>query len=618
MIMYVKRIGLMKKYLSPLLKGFLSAYSLSVCFHAPLSRAFYADSADYYTASVYELLGEYSFPFFLIWALCAVIFLFLAKKGYSVNALMQKDGRRSRIPWIILSIFFGFFYTLGLYIANVGIDGPGSAVNCVKFLLCIAGFALICFPSLSFLHDKYHEFNAVKEEGSGFFSKNAFIKSFLIMGLFYLPFLILSYPGNLCYDVIGQIEQVATGSYSSHHPLLHSLFVGGMVKLGEKLFSSKEIGLFIYVVLQTALLLGAFATTIAFLAKHKVRSSILWGMLLLYLFTPIYTNLSTTAVKDIPFTAFVLFYVVMYAYILSDPELIRKPAIHLLFLLVQIGVITMRNNGLPLVALSGVAAVITLLARKVRKSTVVVAICSFLAESIILSTLLLALVGNALHASKGSRGEIFSLPFQQTAYTLSVCKDSLSEKEIASIENVLGDVNVIIESYDKDIADPVKANFRQDASTKDLIGYLTTYASVGIKHPFLYAKAFFIHTHGWYCPTVTNEIRYETEYDAIGKGMAFNNADKVLVFLYRFANRFTPLGVLENIGVAVWCLAFLTVSLRRKKAEAAISTFPLWVCFLICLASPCFYKHPRYALPILVCLPFLFVFAKLKGKEHVE
>ena len=609
----------MKKYISPILKGFLSAYSLSVCFHAPISREFFTDSADYFTASVYELLGEYSFPLFLIWIAATVLFILLGRKGYGYSSLFQKGQSKKYLIWGFVSLLFAFCYSLGLYFAGAGTDGMfgGSPANSIKFLLCAVGFFLLCVPVLCYLSDRFEALRIDANEPGGFWAKKPFAKAFLILGVFYLPFLICSYPGNLCYAVIGQIEQVSAQTFSTHHPLLHTLFVGGMVELGEKLFSSKEIGLFLYVILQSILLLAAFATTITVLSKQNVKPAYLWGLLILYLFTPIYTNLSTTAVKDIPFTAFVLFYIVFYSLILSKPELTCKPSVHIPFVLVQIGVITMRNNGLPLIVLSGLAAVAYLLFKKTNAKTILLSVGGFLAESILLSTILLALVGNGLHATKGSRGEIFSLPFQQTAYTLTVARDTLSEKEIASIETVLGDTQVIINSYDKDIADPVKEQFRKDSSVKDLLGYLKTYAIVGIRHPFLYAKAFFIHTHGWYCPTVTNEIRYEVEYDAIGKGLAFPNADKVLVFLYRFANRFTPLGLLENIGFAMWSLAFLTISLRKKKG-AAIITFPLWVCFLICLASPCFYKHPRYALPILAAVPFLFLYAKLfTADSHV-
>ena len=76
----------------------------------------------------------------------------------------------------------------------------------------------------------------------------------------YLPFLLLAFPGNLCWDAIGQIEQViGDAPYSAHHPLFHTLIMGGLVKAGEALFHSPEIGLFTYMLLQDAALAAALA-----------------------------------------------------------------------------------------------------------------------------------------------------------------------------------------------------------------------------------------------------------------------------------------------------------------------------------------------------------------------
>ena len=607
----------MKKYLSPALTGLLSAYALCACFHAPLNRAFYGETADYLTASVYELLGEYSFALPFIWLLCAALFYVLARKGYSFSALLRKPNK-GNFSWLILSCFFGLTFELGNILSNADTDGffTSSFVNGLKYVLASAGITLLCFPLICFIRDRYLSFEVSGESKKSFWSDKPLIKAFLLLFVCYLPFLILSFPGNLCYDVIGQIEQGLSGSYTTHHPLIHTLWVSGMVKLGEKLFASREIGLFLYVLMQTALLLLAFAASIAFLARKKVRPCLLWGLFVLYLFTPIYTNLATTAVKDIPFTAFVLLYVIAYSAVLSNPELIRKSGVHLTFVAVQIGAIVMRNNGLPLIVLSGIAAVVFLIAKKRPAKEIFLSVGAFFVESLILSELILLLVSGALHAGKGSKGEIFSLPFQQTAYTLSVCGNTITQDERASIENILGDTETIVANYDKDIADPVKALYRKDATGKDLFGYIKAYLKMGAKHPVLYGKAFVRHTYGWYCAGVPNEIRYETEYDGIRHGMAFANADKVMVFFYRFANRLPFPGILENIGAAVWCLIFLTAALLKQKKGTAIMTFPLWVSFLICLASPCFFKHPRYALPILACLPFVLCFAK--GDRHVK
>lgn len=605
----------MKKYLPAGIAGFLSAYSLTASFHAPFLKEQFAETPDYITSSVYELLGSYNFLFLLVWAFATIVFLFLAKKGYPLSLLFVKSGLKEHLSDFLLSVLFAFSLTVGIYYNQVLTTGLfGSVVNYLKALLVIAGFTLLFYPVLCFARGLYENGNFTADK-AGFFEKKPFLKFFLILFCFYLPFLLCSFPGNLCFDVIGQIEQVLSNSYSAHHPLLHTLIVGGCVKAGQTLFSSAEAGLFFYVILQTLLLITAFAYCLTVLAKRKTKPVLLYALTGIFCLTPVYTNLATTAIKDIPYTAFVLLYLIAYAKAITRPEILKKPLFHLGFAALQFGTICMRNNGLPLVVLSGIGALLFLLFKKNKFPALLRACGAFFAESLLLSLIFLNILGNTLHAQSTEKGEMLSLPFQQTAYYLIARGDKVPEKEIAAIERVLGDADVIRDNYNPRIADPVKALYRKDATTRDLLSYAKAYVTGALRHPFLYTKAFLIHTYGWYSPAVANEIRYETDYTDIKGGLLFPGADKVMVFLYRFANRFTPLGILENTGAAVWLLAFLTLTLIRNKKTEWIISLPLWVSFLICLASPCFWEHPRYALPILCGVAFLFFYPKTNPSD---
>ena len=613
----------MKKYISPVISGYLSAYGLCVVYRAPLLKENFEEGVDYITASVYELLGDYSFSFFLIWLLCTAVFFLFSKNGYSLKKLIASDGKKSILP-MILGILFSFSFILGRYFTSVGTGGLfASLINSIKTILSMFGLFLLFFPALYYLKGLYEK-AVFTDSRVSFFSKHAFPKGFGILFIFYLPFLILSFPGNLCYDGIGQIEQVLYGSFSTHHPLIHTLWAGGMALLGKNLFSSLEIGIFLYVLMQTLLLLAAFAASIAFLAKQNVRPAALWCLLVLYCITPIYTNLATTAVKDVPFTAFVLLYYIFYAFLLRNPGQIRRIPVHVSFVILQIGVIVMRNNGLALVALSGIAASLYLVIRgkkdagknksQFKIGNLLLSFGAFFAESILIGECILLIVSFSLQAQKGSRAEIFSLPFQQIAYTVKYSDKPLTQREYAAIETVLDQPEILAQNYNPDIADPVKAFYKKDSTLKENIAFFVSFTGLGLKHPILYTKAFLIHTYGWYSPAVSNVIRYETEWDPAGKSEIFRGAHKCMIFLYRFAGRTVLPGILENIGLAVWILAFLTwVFLRRKKN--VILTVPLWIHFLVCLASPCFIQHPRYGLPILALLPFLCIYATIGAGE---
>lgn len=585
------------------LKAFLTAFAFCAEFHVPLRAVNYETKIDFVTASIYELLGNYDFTFLLLFGLLAFFYGRMGKEPCRSNKL--------------LSLFFAFCLLMGRSYNEAGNWSYcfGSLVNFLKFLPALAGYALFFWQCMGIVTEKI-EAGVFVSDKSHFFTKNPFWKSFGILMLAYSPVIILSYPGNLCWDVIGQIEQVIFQSgYSAHHPLLHTLLVGGMTQMGKVVFGSYEAGLFLYIWVQTAMLSAAMAATVAVLAKRKADFKVLLGILLLYIVTPIYSNLTSTAIKDVPFAAAVLGYLICYALLLEKPQLIKCRKFVIGFVGLQIAVILLRNNGLPLVLLSGIGGF--LVSRKnynLREK--VQSLFALFGAAVLIGSLCSMLLLHICNGVSGSKGEALSIFFQQTARYLQLYKTELQAEEKQAIEAVLGDVNEVAARYDPDISDPVKALFQKDASMAELVDYLTVWMKGFFRHPAVYFEAFFAHVYGLFSPAAANEIRYETTYEAIGQGLLFPQAEKILIFLYRYADRISFLGILENVGAAVWGLFFFTNLQRKKSRSMTAATLPLWFCLLICMASPCFFGHPRYALPILMGLPFLGGFALSKQKEE--
>lgn len=591
------------------LKSFLTAYALCVVFHAPLIPGYYETGLDYLIASVYELLGDFDFKFILTFILCFFFYRFLAGRAVT-------SGK----PAVFLSVFFSVCLLIGQSYHEIGSWDYcfGSIVNFIHFSLAVTGYSFLFFSLIS-LFRQFLDSRQFTTDQPHFFSKHAFIKAFLIIQLAWLPFVILSFPGTLCWDVIGQIQQVlGEAPYSTHHPLIHTLLIGAFLKTGQCLFHSPETGLFLYILFQYFLLSAALAATIAVLAKRNARFSLLLTLLLLYCITPAYSNAVSTALKDVPFCAFVIGYVICLSELHEKPELLRNIRFLICFVLMQAGVILMRNNGLYVILLSGIGSFIFLY-RKYNVRERFLSFFSSFAGSILICQLLLALAVQLCSAAPGSRGEMLSVPFQQTARYLQSYDSELSEQERSAIEAVLGNTSVIADSYDPDLADPVKQLFKKDASGKELLNYFRVWFRCFFKHPGVYSEAFFAHVYGWFTPSVKNGIRYEAVYDKIGQGLLFPSADKILIFYYRFAGCFTPLGILENTGLAVWALFFLTFYQKhRKQSAACCSGLPLWVSLLVCMASPCFFNHPRYAFPILFCLPFLYGFTLTQSENSLK
>ena len=592
-----------KRTVKIFLKSFLTAYALSAVFHVPLIPSSYETGLDFVIASVYELLGEYDLKFFLLLLLGLGFYGF--HSGKSAETPSSRDGSPG------LAVFFALCLTIGQSYHQAGNASCclGSVVNLLKFTLALTGFSLL-FCRLIRLGYFFLESRCFTADETHFFTRHPFRKAFLILSAAYLPLLILSFPGNLCWDAIGQIEQVmGSAPYSTHHPLLHTLIMGGFIK-GGSLLGSPEAGLFLYMLFQDILLISTLAATIALLSRRGAGLRLLVFLLTIYCITPVYSNMASTAVKDVPYTAFTLGYTMALALFLEKPARLKDRKFLLLFFLLQIGVILFRNNGLYVVLLSGIGC-FAFLSRNY-KSVREKLCCLFTAfgGSILTAQLILFLLVQTTSAASGSLGEMLSIPFQQTARYLQFYREEIDPEERAGIEAVLGDVETVAASYNPASADPVKALYRRDTSGAELAAYFRAWFRGLFRHPGAYFDAFFVHIYGWFTPSVSNSIRYETDgYETVRQGGLFPNADKLLIFYYRFANRITLLGLLENIGAAVWGLFFLTFYQKRQgRTGAVLAGLPLWISLLICMASPCFFGHPRYAFPILFALPFLYGF----------
>lgn len=593
----------MRKSLICLCNSFLTAYALSVSFHAPLNPAAYETTPDYVIASIYELLGSYDLKFILLFMFCIWFYRQVNNKSTSDSALSVKVSAA-------LSVFFSLCLLVGNSYHEEGSWTYcfGSGVNFVKCTLALAGFSIL-FYRLILLLSEFLASRQFVDDQEHFFTRHAFRKSFLILTGVYFPFLLLSFPGKLCWDAIGQIDQVIGSSgYSTHHPLFHTLLMGGLTWLGGQLFHSYEAGLFFYMLLQLAMLAAALSATIAVLAKRGAKRGLLLVLLLIYSITPVYSNMASTALKDVPYSACVIGYVICLALLLEVPERIKDIRFDVCFILLQLGVILFRNNGLYVILLSGIGSYCFLFKKYRLRQKIAGLLCSF-GISVVAAELVVLLLAQTLGAASGSKGEMLSVPFQQTARYLQLYREELSQEEVSAIEAVLGDVNTIAANYDPKSSDPVKALFEKEVSSKEMAAYFKAWSQGLVKHPAVYVEAFLVHVYGWFDPAVSNSIRYESDYDVIRQGGLFPNAEKLLIFYYRFAGRISLIAVFENVGAAVWALFFLTAYQRRHKKNAAVCAgLPLWISLLICMASPCFFMHPRYAFPILFTIPFMYGF----------
>lgn len=602
----------LRNRLSAVLQATLIASALQMRFSPALNREDYKSVIHYLYAQTTGLLGEFSLSGLLIFVMAFVFILWMRQSG------CQKNDTGWRLPF-----FFSFCLLVGQSYALAGNWSLcfGGGFRIIGFLQAFAGYAILfrCLIALFLgVYQRVVNSGWRPERLERFLGGKCFRNVFLLLMLLWTPVLLLSYPGNLCYDCLGQIEQgLGLTPYSAHHPLLHTLLVSSLIKAGRLLTGGNDIGLFVYVLLQAAALAAALAAMAARLAKRQVSLAVRLGVVCVYVFAPMYSNMASTAVKDVPFMAAVIWYLLLLEELVTEETADRGSLYWLRLVLVQALVGLLRNNGIYMVVLTGVLFVCkNVFDRKKSGEKVTIGRAKITKRLTLLLCMavlpfLVCRAGNelltrGLSAEKGSVAEMLSIPFQQTARYLQFYRHELSQEERAAIEDVLADVDVVAVSYDPDLSDPVKALYQKDSGPGELARYFKVWFACFLKHPSVYAEAFLAHVYGWFDPGVTNAVRYEAASGLFRQGGLFAGADKILIFLYRFAEFIPPLALLENVGMYTWLLFILAGAAFRRKEKGGILLTPLFVSLMICMASPCFYLHPRYAYPIMFTLPFLY------------
>ena len=587
--------------LSSLLAGFALTYRMTEAY--PF-WAYGEVNQDFLIARIYSTLGEYQFDM----VAAAVL------SGYAIHIVQRKYPEYLR--GFIMPLILGIIVVFGRSAHTFGnLSGVfGTLPYIIRSVLACAGFGVI-FRVLFALVEVFLDKVASCEKGPGLFEKifdaHAFRNVFLILMLLWLPIAILNYPGNYNADFIGQMMQ-NTGDmpWSTHHPIILTAFIGIWFRLFKVITGSCDLGLFVWIILQSAALAAALSLTIMALKKRGARTPVLTMLLLIYVLTPIYSNIATTAIKDVPFAASCIWYCILTVCFYEDEKSFLASRSNIIRICLAAFLICMcRNNGSIIVFVNGLVMCVYSINAGSR-AIIKKALC-FILIPLCISTALSSGIEAATHAQSDGLKEMLSVPMQQTALYLTRYEDELTGDEIEAINALFGDYRKMIESYDPTISDPVKQYYDIHAGSDAVSGYLKTWFKMFFKHPGTYFESFFLSAYGWFDPETDTSVRYEEDSDFFSRTGLFEGADELIIFFYRYIDRISVLGMLQSPGLWTWIMLIL---IRRRKGSLHLYPMQL-ITLLVCMAGPCFMKHARYAFPIMFTIPFMMGYDLVKHEE---
>ena len=451
------------------------------------------------------------------------------------------------------------------------------------------------------------------------FDKHPLLYPFLIICLFWMPYLISFFPGALQWDaVITLFGYYGIAEWNNHHPIIGALLMGYIMDFGKRL-GNDNYGCAIYVILQFLFLSVTLAYNFVFFNKWKTSYIFRWVVLFIFSLHPVFPTFVMTEVKDVFY--YVAFLWLLFLFIRCFEEYNKILGIYIT--VASMFVCSLRKDGLFLCILC--AVLLLFCQNKIYKEgkSIVNAILTGSVLAMLLSYGALVYY----NVERSSIKEAFSIPFQQTARYVRDYSEDITESEWESL-NVFfkNKANKIGSYYAPDIADPVKEKVDNHKFRVHMAAYFKVWGNLFIKHPDCYVSAAFNQMYGYFyiakeamykigdCRTknfVKGDNLYSEKFKIVDDPRTITFRNSMIKYVYSWPE-LPLLGLLYHPAVYTWILLFgLTCIIHLKRySYLFLYCMPL-LTLCICCLSPA-NAFIRYSYPIMIsCFPLLAYNMKL-------
>ncbi|MDE6600788.1 MAG: hypothetical protein K2K90_01215 [Lachnospiraceae bacterium] len=475
----------------------------------------------------------------------------------------------------------------------------------------------------------------------------------LLIFLCWMPVFLAYYPSVFAYDAEGQLYQVLAGDYSTHHPLLHTLFLGAFFRLGMAL-GSCSAGMAVHSVVQMALMACVFGWALSFLYQRRVPG---WARVVLFLFFALFPANSVLAIsttKDVLFAALVLLYTLCLHRMVCVQDMQSGVKTQAAYIVLGVLMLLFRNNAVYAFVVS-VPVVCIGLGRgkhclengeqgekggsgdgfpgersedRVRAGKrhvwggspprrtylhitlmifVLYGICAFSLKAV-------------TRAQNGSPREMLSVPLQQMARTRVEAEEKIDLSLRQELEKYIP-AEWVFAAYNPHLADPVK---NRAVIHDDPAGLVKTWIRLGLEHPAIYIDAFLDNSLGlWYLWDTSHAQVYGIGAES---GFGYLSTDNRVMpagfeveehsllpglraFMERIVsdNAYSKLPAVRLLFAPAlywWllCLYFVTAFCRKRYRETLPVVFLGAYCLTL-LLSPTVLV--RYIYPLMVTIPVI-------------
>lgn len=535
-----------------------------------------------------------------MWLIFSLLFCFLTALYYPFASGQKKVCRQS----VLLGLVYAVLFTVGICQQcseneDFFIPGTGS----VFLLGQLAAWSLFFACGLEVINRKLDGLECPHQERG--LSRRSFFVTAAALLLLWLPFVVMDYPGAVCYDTVQQFGQFwGMIPRSNNSPYFDTVVYGVLYGIGSFLGGSDNSGIGFIVICQLIFYAASFAfaiETICYVTNFRAPR---WLLVILYGLVPIFGGAVRVVLKDSLHLPFVMLYCSVLVRILYFPVTKKTMvAFCLTFLLTAFT----RKAAISYV-LAGALMAVLLVQKKQEKRKLL--LCAAISVLLMLGTehVLYPLLGIA----EAPSSELVALQIQSVSYITKRQIDYIPPELLQRIDVLLG-IDNILSIYNPNNADYMKYFFNGDV--KEI---LSVWFALAKRFPgeFIYSVITAAWKYFFVLSTGSTEYWYGIDdFTKLGKDIAYVFPVRYIKNYVTFWLESPSLSRFIGPGPYSWMLLFSTGrAWRNKTKDIFVLIVPMAILLIGLIFTP-INGECRYAYPLFGIVPIILTWACCSGQK---
>lgn len=337
--------------------------------------------------------------------------------------------------------------------------------------------------------------------------RQRFVPYMALMLVCWIPWIVVCWPGAVRDDTIAQLMQSSGHhEYFTQHPLFDTLIFGVFWNIGEAL-GHMIYGLAIYTVVQAVLLAAGLSLSLCYMRKCGVPRLCIWAGMIFVSTSYLVVGAVPTMGKDSFHAIFLIPAAVFFVETcLTKGAVLRRMPVTVAFVALLALCIASKRTAMEVVVLA--LALLLIVAKGNRRVVLMTLVSSVVLVQFVWNPISVAVT----HAGPSSNREIMGYVTQPIGRVAAQRPDDITVEERRQLSGFM-DVDAAGRQYVPYRTDETVWSYNEQATTADKLNAFKAWASIGVRNPDEYVKAYSAVMFNW--ANLTFSFTYPTDSDYV-------------------------------------------------------------------------------------------------------